>query len=199
MATTTTTTATSSEEKELLGGPGKCGLLFIKYWKDLGKDPLANMPDVDIKFKVYRLSDFDPTTGTFYIDFILMLDWADESLSLAADNVPNFEDHFWPKAELMNLAPDNDDLDFGEKGFMPKYKRDKSNEFGSVHRATITLKARRTLYARLDFHQFPFDKQVLELTVKLLSVRIPGLSAARGVRPKANHPKRWRGKTGHEL
>ena len=78
-----------------LGGPGKCGRLFLKYWRDQRKDPMKHFPEVDIKFKVYRLSDFDQRRGTFYIDFVLMLDWVDPSLELAATHssagVANFK------------------------------------------------------------------------------------------------------------
>jgi hypothetical protein len=50
------------------------------------------------------------------------------------------------------------------------------------------------------FHKshFPFDHQSLELSIKLLSVRVPGVKS--GTRPKACHPNRWRKKEGgHEL
>jgi hypothetical protein len=201
------------------GGPGKCGPLFCQYWKDKGKNPLEMIPDVDVKFKVYRVSDFDPLAGTFFIDFMLMLDWCDPSLGLSdGKKKPDFANHFWPKAELMGQTPgDAGDLDFADDGFAPKYKPDKdkktkqpaakySSKFDMNelchHRAAITMKVRRTLFARLDFHEFPFDRQFLELSIKLLSVRVPG--TRNGARPQACHPIRWRGKSfrkenGHEI
>jgi hypothetical protein len=47
------------------------------------------------------------------------------------------------------------------------------------------------LFARVDFRQFPFDHQTLELTLKLSSIRVPGVE--KGTRPTARHPQRWRG------
>ena len=200
-----------AEFREIHGGPGKCGKKFIRYWNSKGKDPSEKIPHVDVKFKVYRLSTLDQKEGTFFVDFILMLDWIDESLELAAEP-PDFADHFWPRGELLNLAAGEDAMDFDDAKFKPKYKKDKHPKFGrtvplgdnkvSVHRACITIKVRRTIFARLDFHEFPFDKQVLELTIKLLSVRVLGSQKEVGVRPKTKHPTRWRGtkkEGGHEL
>ena len=198
------------EAKMNEGGPGKCGRLFCKYWvehKPEAKVPSTKIPDVDVKFKIYRLGCFDQKEGTFYCDFVLMLDWVDESLSLVAEGeVPDFKNHFWPKVELMNMIPGEDDLDFTDQSFWPKLKKDKNAEGLQVHRASITIKARRSLFCRLDYHNFPFDRQVLELTIKMLSVRIPMLKEETGTRPTVRHPKRWRGTTkdgkkelGHEM
>jgi hypothetical protein len=131
---------------------------------------------VDIKFKLYRLSDFKGKEGTFYVDCILMLDWEDPSLALAATNdengliEPDFHEHFWPKPELLNKAPDSPEFDEWETT-LPKYKRDKKNKNGwGEHRCALTYKFRAILFARLDFRKFPFDSQALEISVKLLSV-----------------------------
>ena len=173
------------------GGPQKCGRLFYKYWLERDRDPSEKIPEVDVKFKIYRVGCFDQVNSSFFCDFILMLDWEDESLSLVPKGqVPDFNDFFWPRAELQNMYPGEEDLDFSKPECWPKYKYDKE---GKRHRASITMKVRRTLFCRLDYHNYPFDNQVLELTIKLLSVRIPLLSGDRGTRPKACHPKRWRG------
>ena len=85
-----------AEETDATGGPGKVGHKFVEYWqKKLGEnstddDIAAKIPDVDIKFKVKRLSDFDAKTGTFYVDCLLMLDWEDESLA-DAEKSPGME------------------------------------------------------------------------------------------------------------
>ena len=106
-----------------LGGPGKCGHLYLKYWSDKKLDPRTHIPDVDVKYKVYRISDFDQKRGSFYIDFVLMLDWLDPSLELADARGANFKEHFWPKAELMNMTPDSEALDFDNPSFYPKHKQ----------------------------------------------------------------------------
>ena len=52
-----------------LGGPGKCGHLYLKYWSDKKLDPRKHVPDVDVKYKVYRskerflLHRFRPDVG----------------------------------------------------------------------------------------------------------------------------------------
>ncbi len=205
-------TVRAVDDESDVGGPGKCGHLFREFYETKGIDPKTMIPDVDVKFKVYRVSDFDPLSSTFFVDFTLMLDWCDPSLEMAAgEKLPNFANHFWPKCELMGqAASDNSSLDFNE--YPPRYKPDKRGRYPTKsgmsdlcrHRATITMKVRRTLYARLDFHEFPFDKQYLELSVKMLSVSIAGVINSSGGRPTIRHPTRWRGKSfgkenGHEL
>ena len=97
-------------ETDATGGPGKVGEKFVHYWKKkLGEnctadDIASKIPNVDIKFKVKRLSDFDSKAGTFYVDCLLMLDWEDESLA-DADESPDFMEHFWPKVEILNQTP----------------------------------------------------------------------------------------------
>ena len=65
----------------------------------------------------------------------------------------------------MNMTPDAAALDFGNIDFYPKYKMHRPDKDGpakfGIHHASITMKIRSTLFARLDFHQFPFDKQTL--------------------------------------
>jgi hypothetical protein len=181
-----------------LGGPNSVGRKFLSYCKNENVNPLDSIPDVDIKFKVYRISDFDGKRGTFYVEFVLMLDWLDPSLELCENNNPDFHEHYWPKPELLNLSPDSPDLpDF--ESIVPKYKKDEKNCNGfGIHRASLTYKFRAILYSRLDFRNYPFDSQALELSIKLSSIRIPG--AKQGKRPKACHPKRWRSNDGgHEL
>jgi len=149
---------------------------------------------------VYRLSDFDMKRGTFYCEVICMLDWVDPSLSCcgATADYPvekiDFFLHFWPQPELLNQTLDGGETPNWEDDCLPKYKRGDDGD-PYQHHATMTVKFRANLFARLDYHQFPFDHQSLELSMKVLSVRSPG--SASGTRPKACHPTRWRKE--HEL
>ena len=68
-------------DDERLGGPQKCGRKFMEYWRHPDRcaaqcktnDEVAkHIPDVDVKFKVYRLSDFDQVGGTIFVSFVLM-------------------------------------------------------------------------------------------------------------------------------
>ena len=80
------------------------------------------------------------------------------------------------------------------EGTMPKYKKSidkKDGKFFGVHRAALTIQVQLVLFARVDFRQFPFDHQTLELSLKLSSIRVPGVK--KGTRPTARHPQRWRG------
>jgi hypothetical protein len=55
-----------------------------------------NAPVVFIKVKINRIWKFNPTDMTVDIDFVLVLDWIDESLTLAGE-YPDLEyDHFSP-------------------------------------------------------------------------------------------------------
>ena len=186
-----------AEETDATGGPGKVGHKFVEYWKKkLGENSTddqiaAKIPDVDIKFKVKRLSDFCAKAGTFYVDCLLMLDWEDESLA-DAEKSPDFNEHFWPKVEILNQTPGQEKPDY--EGTKPKYKKSKDKKDGmffGVHRAALTIQVQLTLFARVDFRQFPFDHQTLELSLKLSSIRVPGVK--KGTRPTARHPQRWRG------
>tara|TARA_B100000795_G_C22518139_1_gene330319 strand:- start:252 stop:527 length:276 start_codon:yes stop_codon:yes gene_type:complete len=68
---------------------------------------IKHMPAVDVKFKVYRISDFDQVAGTIFVTFVLCLDWCDPSLEIATNTKsPDFFEHFWPKPELLGLTPD---------------------------------------------------------------------------------------------
>jgi len=188
-------------QDERLGGPQKCGRKFVEYWKNNGctdgdgkvdaNAVAKQMPDVDIKYKVKRLSDFDSKTGQCFVNVLLMLDWEDKSLAIAENqDSPDFHEHFWPKAEMQGLCPGEGPPDVD--AISPKYKRDKGNKKGfGEYRATLTIQFQNVLYARVDFREYPFDHQTLEITVKLLSVRVPGCS--KGTRPTARHPTRWRG------
>ena len=91
---------------------------------------------------------------------------------------------------MQNTSPDSKEEPNWQK-IKPKYKKDEGGKYG-IHRATITVRYQVTLFARCDFRKYPFDQQTLELTVKLLSVVVPGYG--KGVRPCCRHPERWRGK-----
>ena len=77
-------------QSEATGGPQKCGGVFLKYFNG-PEEAAKNIPEVQVLFKVRRLSDFDSKRGSFYADFLLMLDWEDPSLEIAEDKAqPDF-------------------------------------------------------------------------------------------------------------
>ena len=174
----TVTVEDSADER--LGGPQKVGRKFVEYFRssDRGTEQCKNndeiarhIPNVDVKFKIYRLSDFDQVAGTVFVTFVLMLDWEDPTLSLVTNGEePDFYEHFWPKVELLGLTPDGvadgPDMDV----ITPKYKRDKGNKKGfGEHRAALTMKWSTKLYVNLDFRDYPFDHQAVEIQIKLMS------------------------------
>jgi hypothetical protein len=208
----TTTVKVEHAEDEREGGPNKCGRKFVEYWMspERGADQVteieklgSKVPQVDVAFKIYRVSDFDPTAGTLFVSFVLMLDWEDKSLSIAGNpKSPDFHEHFWPKPELLGLTPDGVATGPDYDEVKPKFKREKMDQkepkFGEF-RSALTYKYDAKLYTRLDFRDFPFDSQALELQIKLLSVRLPG--AKNGTRPQVCHPTRWRSteNKGHQM
>ena len=119
--------------------------------------------------KIYRVSDFDPMGGTLFVSFVLMLDWEDKSLSIATNQKkPDFFEHFWPKPEIQGLTPDgissgpSDDEAF--ENTKPKFKREKIKKFGE-YRGALTMKFATKIYTKLDFRDFPFDHQALEIQI----------------------------------
>ena len=107
-------------------GVGCAGPLFLQYCKDNNLDPAVQIPKVDVKFKLHRISDFDQKKGCFCATFVLMLDWNDPSIALS-DNIkkPDFKLHFWPKVEIIQTThncPDTPNLE----EFPPKYKPSKN-------------------------------------------------------------------------
>jgi hypothetical protein len=157
------------------------------------------IPKVDIKYKVYRLANFNNVESTFNTTVVVMLDWIDPSLCVVKEkgHEIDWEDHFWPQFEMQGFAGElMTDMP------TPKYKNDRDAKYGSEYRASMTYKfSDQTAYSRLNFRQFPFDYQVLEYSMKLLSIRLPDvLKRKEGVRPRACNPTRWRVKEGgHEV
>ena len=45
------------------GGPGAIGCKFVEHWKDNNPGKEIEIPKVDIKYKIYRVSDFDQKKG----------------------------------------------------------------------------------------------------------------------------------------
>ena len=66
--------ATSSEHSHLAGGPGAIGCKFAEYCTDNNLNPDKQIPKVDIKYKIYRVSDFDQKKGTIYVGQKTVLD-----------------------------------------------------------------------------------------------------------------------------
>lgn len=81
------------EDDPMYGGCQRCGQVFVDFYNG-PEEAAKHIPEVDIKFKVRRLSDFDSKSGTFYVDCLLMLDWEDPSLENAKNKEnPDFGDH----------------------------------------------------------------------------------------------------------
>ena len=59
--------STSTEHSHLAGGPGAIGCKFAEYCTENNLKPDKQIPKVDIKYKIYRVSDFDQKKGTIYI------------------------------------------------------------------------------------------------------------------------------------
>ena len=53
------------------------GKRFVEW---AGADVAEKIPEVQVKIKIYRIMNLEPTEGTFQVDACIMLDWSDESL-----------------------------------------------------------------------------------------------------------------------
>ena len=87
------------------GGCQRCGQLFIDFFNG-PEEAAKHIPEVDVKFKVRRLSDFNSRNGSFYVDCLLMLDWEDPSLANAKnkDN-PDFVSATSPIRPFLTCFP----------------------------------------------------------------------------------------------
>ena len=179
-------------------GVGCAGALFLKYCEDNNLDPAAQIPKVDVKFKLHRISDFDQKKGCFCATFVLMLDWNDPSIALSHNiKKPDFTLHFWPKVEIIQTTHNCPEMPNLED-YPPKYKPSKNNDDGfGFHRATTTVKYRTELFVTPQYSDFPFDSQTLQISCKLMGIRLAGVKG--GIRPEVSDPCRWRWEEGHEL
>lgn len=113
----------------------------------------------------------------------------------------NWDDHFRPAIEVTNAIPGEGDYDPTNLP-NPKWKKAKAGK-QEKYRCSLTVKWQMTLRARLDFHQFPFDDQVLEISIKSMSCRgydqsVQTVLSEKGQEIALVHP-RFRGAKGHEI
>ena len=123
-----------------------------------------------------------------------MMDWLDPSLANAEDPI-KWNEHFWPKAEILNLCDGSNQTDPASES--PRLKKDKNKSGHDVYRACSTIKHQCVMYTRCNYKDFPFDNQTFEISCKLSGIRIPEQNSS--TRPEACNPTRWRNEDGHEL
>ena len=88
----------------------------IQTW---GEYDQANIPEIDVSFKINMVSDLNEAEGTYEAIFTLMLDWEDYSVCHEYERLKeenknsavekhiqdeiNFDDHFMPSYEIRNI------------------------------------------------------------------------------------------------
>ena len=230
MATTATATATTASKKapprnpnSLLRRPSSYvadaskltnyshfGPLFVQYWNGKKQVPTKNFPAVQVKFKIYNIRHLNDVEGSVDVDFVLMLDWEDESLAMLENHDSKDSDgehtdgekngdapevvedddfipknHFWPRVEILNIKSQNGGLDMGLT--LPKRKSSKKHPY----RVSITHHCVYTFHMLLNFRAFPNDEQVIGLSIKSRPTQISG-------EIQLEHPTDFRTK-GHEM
>ena len=165
-----------------------CGALFNQYWENQNFTGKLRIPDVQCKFKVASVRHFDDKDGSVEVDFLLMLDWEDPSLSLAIDDgnggkadtkeiVYDPKLHFIPRFELLNVQAVVGMGDKAADTATPRQKPSKNHPY----RMTMTNHFAVKVNMLLDFREFPFDEQSIELTIK-------AKSASNGAKVNFCHP-----------
>ena len=198
------------------------GHSFIQYYESNSQKPENHLPIVQIKFKIYNIRHLNDVDGTVDVDFVLMLDWEDPSLSLLDDHVShtgkdgqNQEDedvdvktytdeelqmieydpsnHFWPRIEMLNIHSRHGSNNQDIGLTLPKRHRSKAHPY----RVTITHHCVYTVCIVLDFRTFPNDEQVISLSVKSRAAR--GLNGNQGVEGSIQLTHPTLRVNGHEL
>ena len=83
------------------------GPSFLQYYEN----QKILLPICEVKYKIYNIRHLNDVDGTIDIDFVIMVDWEDPSLSLLDKNASqktnideyNPADFFWPRFELLNV------------------------------------------------------------------------------------------------
>ena len=180
------------------------GSKWQAYWAKRNKNghDEALLPVCDIAFKVYEVGKLDAKAGTFDTVFVLMLDWLDPSLERnemsdeeRAHDTIDWSQHFVPRIELLDCIR----VDTESQDNLPRVRpKDKS---GECNHCTLTIKFSATVKSRFDFRQFPFEKQVLEISLKThtISDGIEFTNKKASGAVQLNNPARWRSKQGHSI
>lgn len=142
------------------------GPSFLQYYEN----QKILLPICEVKYKIYNIRHLNDVDGTIDIDFVIMVDWEDPSLSLLDKNASqktnideyNPADFFWPRFELLNVETNHGDNNTEIGMTLPKRKGSKAHPY----RVSITHHCIYTFHIALDFRAFPNDEQVIGLSVK---------------------------------
>ena len=189
------------------------GSAFVQHFVSHDENPYdeKNIPKVECKFKINKVSSLDQVAQTFTVEFTLMLDWVDPSLdrqNKPKTHVPDWDEHFSPGLMLLNAQ--SIDTDESQPRLRPPADlHDGSREYNHV---TMTQKFAATIDSRMDLRNYPFDIQYLEIIMKLRSISngnkwildLPeGPKGKRpmdkSVFPQFRNPVTWRYETGHQI
>ena len=178
--------AWAAEAKGQLGESG-CPL-FDQY----------GFPIVQIAVKISKIISITATENKYQCEFTIMQDWVDPSLGgLTAKKqeeegtVVDWDLHYQPVLDFQNAveAP----TIMGNNDEMPAPRLRKKENY-----VTRTVKYIGEFFAKFDFHEFPFDSQVLEIGIEARSFDSRGPKNERRF-PTLSDPVEFRQKDGHVI
>ena len=150
------------------GHNSTCGNRWVQYWLKRQESLDQRLfPDVEVAIKIYKIANVDVMRGTYDCVFSVMLDWVDPTIEqektpgLTANQVI-WEDHFMPKVEVWNADISTLETFSAESVFKLKEPR-----HGVYNHVTLTTKYQASCYIQLDFRQYPYDHQLLEIKLQV--------------------------------
>eukprot|EP00929_Paragymnodinium_shiwhaense_P074310 TRINITY_DN38017_c0_g1_i1.p1 TRINITY_DN38017_c0_g1~~TRINITY_DN38017_c0_g1_i1.p1 ORF type:complete len:413 (+),score=54.15 TRINITY_DN38017_c0_g1_i1:57-1295(+) len=122
------------------------------------QDLHVTLPEVEITVRINRLANFDVKAQRVHVDFLLMMDWMDESLVGKYDRDVDWDEAFVPKVSIDNAASEME----------PDNVRPRIYDATSGW-ARMSARYRGELLAEnLDMQNYPFDCQELRIQIKSL-------------------------------
>ena len=133
-----------------------------KRWLNENSLPSDHIPKVFCKIKIYRVSNFDIRNMQVEIDFVLMMDWVDESILYYPECDLDLEhEHFSPYVQIHNAVGEN--VKPIDEAMAVNRVQKNPTVPGHVKR---TERYRTKVFTDLKLEKYPFDKHELIINLK---------------------------------
>eukprot|EP00854_Cymbomonas_tetramitiformis_P025588 gene25588-31274_t len=172
----------------------------VQKTKTMNKRSSQNFGQVIVEcyFKVYALTAVDTKTSSFDCDFLVALDWIDPKVEGQDSSTLNWEDEekglFFPSLEVQNAQ--------GSCEIVGDVSSPRLGDTKPGH-VKLTQRFRASLQSSFALQDFPFDQQLLRLTVKVRATGGRKLRSCRLVHPSSaglrNHSEEDDKSIGHSI